>query len=409
MHWKLTMFMALLLSIPLCADDSVSSESVDTDDETTASIDCNKKPSIEKQFIFPEMLGLKHHSPTITELADGSLLAAWYYGNTYHGEADRGGAILGSSYAKGRWSKPFVLFDAYRKADCNPVIFFNPETERLYLFVGVMQSTENDWSTLTTLWLSADVSEAADIAFEKFEPIKWASVSELRTTDIEGKEPYWSEPGNLLKSTDFAFKGMVLRNKPLIVGDKMFLPFASHIKRLCLFKTWAVVNSDIFIMSMDLKKEMWDKTIYVPANGHAEQPVIAQLNGGSFLLIARNTDSEHNSAWRSQSKDGKTWTSLEKMYSLTNENNSMDMVTLPDGRLLLVHNPYKDRYELSLKISINNGGSWSFESILDFVPGGEVSYPCMILSRDKKILHIVYSYNRRTIAHAIIPVDTLSK
>ena len=93
--------------------------------------------------------------------------------------------------------------------------------------------------------------------------------------------------------------------------------------------------------------------------------------------------------------------------TLPNPNSGIDGTTLSDGRQLLVYNPtgkdWGDRVPLRLAIS-SDGKSWT--PIMDLEPirdttdreEEEYSYPTIIQARNGTV-HIVYTWNRRTIKH----------
>lgn len=348
-----------------------------------------------RQFIFNEILGLKHHCASVTELEDGSLIAVWYYGNTYHGEGDRGGAILASVYNGWSWTSPFVVYDTPWKAEGNPVIFYDSYNKQLYLFTGVMHSEENEWDKLTTHMLVADVSCYEDINLDLYDtliPIRWI-VSE-----------YKSEGWNKGES----FYGIVLRNKPLIVDNQLMLAFNLH-RKISERKTDTDIvdytkrkaSQTVGIMSMDLKTKKWSEITYIRGSESAAQPSLAKFKD-EIIMFCRNTSDEYKYAWVSRFSKG--WSDLEQSI-IVNENNSLDLITLPNGALLMVRNSDRSRDELLLEYS-EDGLNWK-SIILEQQVDSEFSYPCMILSRDGKKVYIVYTYQRRTIAFRSFDVDNL--
>jgi predicted neuraminidase len=335
----------------------------------------------ERRLIFPEQLGIKHHCATLTQLGGGSLLAAWYYGYTHHGESDVGGAILGALHAEGEWSAPFVLFDSYRDAEGNPVIHWDPGHRRLHLFTGTMRE-DFKWDSLTTHWLTAEVATAADIRLGEFQPVTWGTPRTLVSGGWQEVDP---EQGS---------RGYVLRNKPLVLPRRLLLPIYIH-----------DANRYVGSWSMDLATEEWSAISLIPADD-AEQPALARLASGDLLMVTRNTAA--GMAWTSRSSDeGRTWDPVAPHPSLVNENNSLDLVTLPDGALVAVYNTDRSRSRLELGVSRDDGATWD-RRVLEDQPNAEFSYPTALLDRDGETLHVVYSFLRRSIAHARIPVAELA-
>lgn len=334
---------------------------------------------IVKSDIFEEQPGTKFHCSSVTELDDGSLFAIWYSGRTRHGEGDPDCALQGSVYRNGAWSPVFTAYDTPGKADNNSVIFYNPVKRCLYLFAGVMQSAKNDYSKMHTFWLSADISKAEDIVPSA---IQWRFRGAL-------SERGWTQD---LSETA---QGFVLRNKPLIDGDRMLLPIYSH-----------GAKSIAAVIPMSLKDEVWGDMSSVSGSDKVEQPSLVSIKG-RIVMLCRNTDRDAMHAFQSVSDDhGMTWSSLTSVPGLTNQNNSIDSLALPDGSLLLCRNNNWTRNKLWLSLSAD--GCLAFKSIaLESSSFAEFSYPCMILSRDKKTIHIVYTRERKTITHAVIPVDRI--
>jgi predicted neuraminidase len=91
---------------------------------------------------------------------------------------------------------------------------------------------------------------------------------------------------------------------------------------------------------------------------------------------------------------------------LPNPNAGTDAVTLDDGRQLLVYNhTLRDgdfpsgRNMLNVAVS-SNGTDWKVTMTLER-QDDEFSYPAVIQARDGMV-HITYTYMRRTIKHVII-------
>src|SRR5690606_19763618 len=105
--------------------------------------------------------------------------------------------------------------------------------------------------------------------------------------------------------------------------------------------------------------------------------------------------------------NGKTWSKMTAM-DLPNPNSGTDAVTLQDGRQLLVYNHStrqgqepKDRNMLNLAISAD-GKKWKPVMTLENIPVADgYAYPAIIQSADG-LVHITYTFNRRTIKYAII-------
>ncbi len=90
---------------------------------------------------------------------------------------------------------------------------------------------------------------------------------------------------------------------------------------------------------------------------------------------------------------------------MPNNNSGIDCVKLSDGRIALLCNPVEKnwgpRTPLSLFVSEDNGKTFKKELDLETAEGG-FAYPSVIEKRGS--LHIVYTYNRQKIVHAVIEI-----
>jgi predicted neuraminidase len=113
---------------------------------------------VNETFIFPEQR--EHvHSSSIVELADGSLLAAWFQGS---GERDADDVrIMGARRAADglEWGEPFLLADTPGHPDCNPVLWID-KSDQLWLFWSAILS--NDWGSSLVKYRTSTNYQAMD-------------------------------------------------------------------------------------------------------------------------------------------------------------------------------------------------------------------------------------------------------
>ncbi|MCK4819535.1 exo-alpha-sialidase, partial [bacterium] len=139
----------------------------------------------------------------------------------------------------------------------------------------------------------------------------------------------------------------------------------------------------------------------------AIQPTILKYQDRRMQLLSRTENGYISECW---SEDGGiTWGEM-RLTSLLNPNSGIDAVTLNDWRQLLVFNPtggdWGARVPLSLAVS-KDGISWKqlfdLEPVTnpDTVDDEEYSYPGVIQSTDG-LVHVVYTWNRKTIKHVVI-------
>jgi alpha-L-rhamnosidase len=140
---------------------------------------------------------------------------------------------------------------------------------------------------------------------------------------------------------------------------------------------------------------------------HAIQPTILVHSNATLQMLCRTKNSVISELWSYD--NGYTW-SLMVTTGLPNPNSGIDAVSLKDGRYLLVYNPtdknWGNRVPLSVAIS-DDGIIWKeileLESVTnpDTVEEEEYSYPSVIQTKDG-LVHIVYTWNRKTVKHVVI-------
>ena len=314
---------------------------------------------LNSENIFAEAPFKQCHASTITELKDGSLMAAWF-GGSYEGSSDVG---IWASVKKGAsWSIPMEIAtgeinDTLRFPCWNPVLFRTKEGV-LFLYYKVGPN-----------------------------PREWWGMA-IKSID-EGKN--WSKPGNL----PAGILGPI-KNKPVTLPSNVILSPSST-------ETTKVWHSHIE-RSEDGGKT-W-KMIPIDTANPAKviQPTLLQYPHGRIQALLRSNQDCIMESWSAD--EGKTWSLLQKTKIL-NPNSGIDAVTLSSGLQVLVYNPMQSgaewvngRNKLSLAIS-TDGIIWKDIAELENQPEGEFSYPSVIQTADKKI-HVVYTANRKLIKHVVL-------
>ncbi|WP_262712473.1 sialidase family protein [Arachidicoccus ginsenosidivorans] len=137
----------------------------------------------------------------------------------------------------------------------------------------------------------------------------------------------------------------------------------------------------------------------------AIQPTILVHPDHRIQLLCRSKDRAILESWSSD--NGQTWTPLART-KLPNNNSGIDAVTLKDGSFALAYNHVIPpagkakgaRTPLNLAVS-KDGVNWDAAAILEDSPISQYSYPTIIQSSDGK-LHVVYTWRRKKIKHAVI-------
>lgn len=315
------------------------------------------------------------HSPTVLELNDGCVLAAWFGGRF---EKDPDTAVWIARRADGVWQKPQKLIDVVNIAAWNPVLFrLNDDSIVLYCKIGT-------------------------------EIQKWHT-EYVRSYD-EGKT--WSEPKELVCG-DVGGRGPV-KNKPIYLSDNKTILAPASLEGDC----W-----NAFVDISEDNGESWCMSELVPLrrinpnerrirdrvyNKHfcfgrgVIQPTLWEDSDGVVNMLLRSTSSR---IFRSESRDkGRTW-SLAYDTGLPNNNSGIDLAKLNDGTLVLAYNPRENipgmtkgaRTPLILSYSEDNGESWNELCVLEDEDGA-FAYPSIICNDDNEIM-VVYSANREKIIY----------
>lgn len=320
---------------------------------------------VSREFIFDQAPFKQCHSPTIEQTSTG-LVAAWFGGSS-EGHSDVG--IWLSRRIDDNWTKPIEIAlgrssMGTRQACWNPVLF-QPKNGPLMIFYKVGSS-----------------------------PTSWRGM--LMTSPDAGA--HWSKARRLPA-------GMLgpIKNRP------MQLPNGDI---LCGTSTEGAKWQVHFERTSDLGKT-WTKTTAVN-NGvdiQAIQPSLLRTKDGRLDAIGRTRQDQMFGI--ESGDDGRTWGAMH-LIDLPNPNSGTDALTLADGRFLVVYNNIPGiagkwrgaRSPLNVAIS-SDLVHWSAVAELENDPGKEFSYPSVIQTSDGKV-HIVYTWERRRIAHVVLDPAALS-
>ena len=382
------------------------------------------------------------HAPTIVELPNGSLLAAWYQGSGERSADDV--AIMGARLQpeQNKWSKPFVMADVRGFPDINPILFIDPK-ERLWLIWYtvianqwetsllkyrisdnyMMQEGPPNWYWQDVLHVKpGDSTERGIQPDDRFVRSVERQIEEfaryiLENAPADNKDATstmvagWREWGKELlskargedmmrdgyivdsegKSTKqlmgypyFRRMGWQTKNKPFIVdGKRIIVPLYSD-----GFSFSLMAITDDF-------GQTWRFSDPLVGAGNI-QPTILQKVDGTLVAYMRDNGPPPKRLQVSRSKDkGITW-SLVRDSELPNPGSGADAATLRNGSWLLVYNDTEDgRHSLAVSLSTDEGKTWKYTRHLekDMRPGGVATrshYPSIVQSRDGS-LYVVYA------------------
>ncbi|WP_084148854.1 sialidase family protein [Arenibacter latericius] len=317
---------------------------------------------IEQEFIYnlDKALTPECHASTV-EVSNGTVVASWF-GGTKEKNDDVG--IWLSRKTGDTWSTPVevangIQDDGSRFPCWNPVLF-KPKGQPLMLFYKVGPDPKEWWGLYMTsnddgkTWSTPTKLPDGVLGPIKNQPIQMANGEIISPSSTESDEDGWQI--HLEHSSDSG-------------------------------KTWHRTES------LNDGKEFG-----------AIQPVVLNYGNGKLQLLSRTENEVISQNWSNDY--GKTWNKMTAT-ELPNPNSGIDGVSLKDGRQLLIYNPtgknWGDRVPLSLALS-TDGKKWN--RALDLEPlrentdkeGEEYSYPTMLLA-DDGMVHIVYTWNRKTVKY----------
>jgi predicted neuraminidase len=141
----------------------------------------------------------------------------------------------------------------------------------------------------------------------------------------------------------------------------------------------------------------------------AIQPTILQHAAGRLQILCRTKQGVIASSFSADG--GENWSQLAAI-NLPNPNSGIDVVTLRDGRHLLIYNHlgsgmtgWGRRGLLNLAIS-DDGLQWRKVGVLEREPRAEFSYPA-IIQADDGLVHMTYTWKRERIKHVVVDPEKI--
>lgn len=325
---------------------------------------------VSEEFVFDKLPTPECHASTICQTSRG-LVTAWFGGTK---EKNKDVGIWISYHDGSRWSSPRqvatgVQHDGLRYPCWNPVLYQSPGDGPTLLFFKV-------GPTPSTWWGEVMVSYDHGRTFRNRKRLP---------EGIDGP----------------------VRCKPILTDDGRLLCGSSTEN-----KGWRVHFEKVSLESGE-PSGIWDRIgpINDASKFNAIQPTILQHADGTLQALCRSRESFIVST---RSKDGgKTWSPL-KAIDLPNPNSGIDVVSLADGRHLLIYNHlgsgetgWGRRGLLNLAIS-DDGDHWTQVGVLEQEKGAEFSYPAIIQSADGMV-HASYTWKRKKVKHVVIDPQKLAE
>ena len=332
---------------------------------------------LEKKLVMKQNMTEMCHASTVLEKPDGEILTAWF-GGSREGASDTG-IYLSRRKKGGEFCIPEKMAGS-TEAHWNPVLF-SPDEKNIYLYYKVGMKIAC-WRTYIR------ISEDGGLTF--------GQEKELVKGDEGGRGP--------------------VKNKPIKLENGLILaPGSLEKEEWAAFVDYSEDGAGIFqksnmIRIPGLKEKTkgsfgksdgieFDSEIPVSPqsfqNRGVIQPTLWAEDEKNVHMLLRSSEGR---IYRSDSTDGgKHWTDAVPT-ELLNNNSGIDAARLPDGRIVLAHNPVGESWgdRTPLSISVSEDGGNSFKRILNVEEGpGEYSYPAVVAGRESILL--TYTYDRKNI------------
>ncbi|GMW01697.1 MAG: hypothetical protein AMXMBFR84_28340 [Candidatus Hydrogenedentota bacterium] len=345
----------------------------------------------DARLLFP-LDPLHNHAPSIAQLPDGEMLAAWYRGS---GESEANDAcIMGSrlSPESGAWSDPFVLADTPNLPDLNPVLF-SDSRQRLWLFYTTYENNNIDGCRIKyhvadstegagpPEWIRSEELQVRPDAFNSAYADLQSEIAKVRANDLAESESLRQITERQVRMSNTAL-GWVTRSAPLqLTGGRIVLGLYHDV-----FACSLVAATDDAGVSWQFSAPI--QSVYLGC----VQPALAERRGGTLVAFLRDNGKPKQLRKAVSTDKGLTW-SRAMSTDMPNPGSSVAHLRLRSGAWLLLCNDLREgRTRLTAYLSDDEGESWPMRRVVDQLDEGEVHYPSAVESNDGAI-HMVYTYS----------------
>ncbi len=343
--------------------------------------------------------------PLFGRLPDGSLCCVFFTGGGHDGDRRNVVAAIRSDDDGATWSEPQVLKRLADQSAWAPsmivhggqahIFWFSSRDGHRYRKVNHLLSTGADGRTFTedreilAGWngpRGVDVRHGAVLRDGRvLLPIAWLDPVGDFDPDT------WADPGTKTRYGNFGWGG-IAQNNVYCVGvmeaNAAFTAFTRHGRVCKRMPGWEIPGVPFF------------------------ENAIADLDGGRLAMLIRADLT--NRLWRTDSADGgETWSEPEPT-DIPNPGSKPRLINLPDGRIVLFHNPnekdyddvtahgHKYRTPLDMWISEDGMRTWSRKETLVAKPA-LAQYPDGFYDAAKGCVYLVWE-DDRTISFRKIPL-----
>ena len=323
------------------------------------------------------------HAPALLELADGTLLCAWF-GGTYEGSADIRIICSRLEPESGRWTEPVDISGDPNRSEQNPSLFNGPD--------GAV------WAVYT-----AQLDRQAGKDNMQF-------TSQIRCQKSTDGGRTWGAYETL-----FAREGSFCRQPIQVLSNGRWI-FANW---LCTDSVDGLSGDPTAFQISDDQGKTWRQADMPESNGRVHANVV-ELGNGRLAAFMRSREADF--IYRSESLDwGDSW-SKPVPTPLPNNNSSISAVRLQSGRIAIAYNPTCTPEPVSGKaawpglrcpvaVALSEDGGLTFP-LIRWMERGEgfmgeenktnnrqYEYPYLMQSRDG-MLHLAYAaYTRKGVKY----------
>ncbi|MGI9474691.1 MAG: exo-alpha-sialidase [Rubripirellula sp.] len=318
---------------------------------------------VKEEFVFTKAKFPQCHASTICETSRG-LVVAWFGGTR---EKDKDVGIWVSYHDGNQWTGPKEWANGVQHASLrhpcwNPVLYQPPGDAPTMLFFKVGPDPRSWWGEMM---LSYDRGRS----FRERKRLPEGIDGPVRC------KPILLEDGSLLCGSSTEYDGWRVHfEKVGLHGGKISEPW----------KRVGPIND--------------------ASEFNAIQPTFLRHKDGRIQVLCRTKESVISTSFSSDL--GETWSAM-KAIDLPNPNSGIEVVTLQDGRHLMIYNHlgsgqtgWGRRGLLNLAIS-NDGLAWHKVAILEQEEKSEFSYPAIIQTGDGMV-HMTYTWKRQRIKHVVV-------
>ncbi|MBY0444637.1 MAG: exo-alpha-sialidase [Burkholderiales bacterium] len=298
------------------------------------------------------------HSASIIALPNGERIAFWF-GGSREGATDV--SVWASRYQNGQWIKPWIVATPaqsskdqlrYIKKVGNPVPVLDSQGRLQLFYVSVSMG---GWATST--------------------------LNRMTSTD-NGHS--WGPASKIISSPFFNLSTLVRTHAVQLADGGFLLPAYHELAR----KFGELLQFD--------KDGKLVRKIRMNAEGENLQPGIIAYSATDAFALLRNSGPSRQLLLQQTHDGGASWSPLQNL-NVKNPDSAIAVERMPDGRLIMAHNPRTDgRSELALSVS-SDGKNWKKVKVIEDTRGMEFSYPTLLVNDE--IMDLVYTWERSEIRH----------